>query len=133
MNENTPATPAAESLARNYTYNFKAMLPAALEELLQGVDLPAEQVRAEFDVVEKDGRKLVKRKSVTVALELPAFAAALPALAQDVLLQYVASYAKATYIDQFLPVGPHGWELIEAYAAARGTGGALLRPGNRDR
>jgi hypothetical protein len=110
-------------MKRDYVFSFRTILPKQLDELLQSVDVPEADVRARFDTIEKDGKTVLRRKPVTAELELPEFAANLPALAQDVLLGYVASYVKAQFLDSFLPVGSHSWAEIEQYAATRGAGG----------
>lgn len=107
----------------SYTYNFRAILPLALEKQIETSEIPADDLRAMFDAVEKDGKTEFRRKPLTVVLTLPDFADNLPALAQDVIRDYVADYVKGMFVNQYLPVGDHDWATIEAYIAQRGGSG----------
>lgn len=108
-------------MKQKYTFTFRKIKQSAIAEVLEQVDVSEAEVRAQFDSLD-DGAAL-RRKPVEVELDVPEFAQALPELARDVLLGYIAQYVKAQYIDNFLPVGPHDWEAIEAYAAERSVGG----------
>lgn len=126
MNEQaSPATDAvaANPLTRNYRFDFRSITAKALDEVLASVDTDEATVRAAFDTIDKDGKPMLKRKSVTVPLTLPDFCLGLDTLAQDVILGAVASFVKAQYLDAFVPVGDHSWKAITEYMANRGTGG----------
>lgn len=103
------------------TFTFRKIKKSDLEQLVQNVDAPEAEVRAQFDVSE-DGAS-ARRKPVTVDLEVPAFAESLPETARDVIMAFVGQFVKATYIDNFVAVGAHDWATIEADMANRSRGG----------
>ncbi len=127
MNDTT-TSPATETqpvnpLLMNYRFDFRTITPKALEELLTQVDTPADDVKAQFATIDKDGKPLFKRKSITVPLTLPEFCLGLDDLARDVIAGAVAGFVKAQYLDNFVDVGEHDWQTIATYMANRGTGG----------
>lgn len=108
-------------MKQSYVFSFRKMKAGQLAEVIAAVDAPESVVREQFETIE-DGAS-VRRKSVTVELDVPEFAAQLPELARDVIVGYVAQFVKAQYIDNFAAVGSHTWADIEKYAAERSVGG----------
>lgn len=76
---------------------------------------------AEFDRIEELGKVFHKRRSIKVALIVPAVVAALnEPMVEAAVMRLVQDFVKDTYIDQFLPVGAHDLATISAEAATRG-------------
>lgn len=111
-----------------FTYTFRPMTPEKLNKLKAEVDGSID-VDRDFEIYERDGEgpdaKVLKykRKPVEVALQVPEAVASMEdTLMKSIVVNYIADYVKANYIDQFLEVGNHDWETIKADAAAgRGT------------
>lgn len=112
------------------TFNFRtidadklAALPSEIDGKLD-VSSP-DEVAKHFEISKKasDGQPIGwKRKPVTVELEQPAWVEQLNELARTLIQNYISDFVKASYVDQFLEVGDHNWELIEKEAASsRGT------------
>lgn len=105
----------------NFTFSFRKISEAQLSNVLAGFDEAQQQAVAEqFDKL--DSGKF-RRRTVKADLTLPEWAAALPTLAQEVILSYVAAFVRSEYLDSFQTIGAHDWETIEKAVAARGTGG----------
>ena len=128
-NESAEGTSAAVYI-RPFTFNFKKLNAAKLEEFLSGFE-PDQQdaVRSYWPEVvegkgpEAKGTGFYKRPSETHQLQLPQWAKELPELAQQQILKLVADYVKREFIDQYAEVGDHSWETIEKAAASSSRGG----------
>lgn len=123
----TTEAPKVWNPVRAYTYNFRKVTPKDVEDIATGIDgVSPDSIRAEFEAVKKKDatdKDTLRRRSVKVELTLPDWCESIPELAQGVVLDFIADYCKAMYVDAFQPIGSHTWAEIEAFAANRGTGG----------
>jgi hypothetical protein len=128
----------------NFTFNFKK-IPAAKEGNSAGVPagglfyqlpdeslLPAEYAD-QFEAVKlANGGAGYKRKSIVAELNLPDVLQSIAATAtateyriiEGSIKGLIADFVRATYLEYFLPIGPHDLETIAAASAASGGRGA---------
>ena len=111
------------------TFNFRSIgfdkLAALPSEIEGTLDVSSEDaIKENFEPAMKDDKQVGwKRKAVTVELQQPEWVNDLNPLAQSLIQNYIADFVKASYVDQFLPLGEHDWALIEKEAASsRGAG-----------
>lgn len=112
----------------NQTFNFRKVSASKLAEQLAELDTEV-NVNDNFDVIEaaEDGTpKTYRRKPVQVEIEVPEFAESLPELARNWITQNIADFVKSNYVDNFVQVGDHSWELIESEAAKSRAGSGRL-------
>lgn len=108
-------------------FNFRSITPAAREELIGNLDTEAQKEAAKdaslWETVTEEGKPestKVKRKSVSLVLDLPMVILNLPAAARSFIEDGVSRFVKAQYVEQFLPLGRYDLEYIAEEMAKSG-------------
>lgn len=126
--QSQPVDTATESTVDptfTYTYKFKSTKADKLQELLENADSldTRELINKHFEIweVDESTREPLKymRKPVEVTLHTPDWILGLDPLARSVIQEYIASWVRGAYIEQFQPVGPHDWDTISADVAEK--------------
>lgn len=115
-------------------FTFRPITASKLDELVtktqQDYSAADIDIDRDFDVVESDDSGKVtkyKRKPVEQQLQVPEFLQVenVDPLMKSIVMDYVSSFVKAEFIDNFIPVGEHNWETIKS-SAATSRGAAKL-------